>query len=295
MPNQSSVSRGREIKIEELSFEEINQGPGSLEQLINSDYDGLIIRRVFSKELMERACDVLQSPQIREQLCSPNQGMPGGELLTLGVAATPTFTALNGPDITAYLQSATKAPEWEETLFGDGLVTQRIQRVFSALNHNKPAHPAPFECSDGESKLVDDTWLPFNYRIFHPGVQIYSHHDNHYRLPIYEHLSSDYDREMIFSWFVTAQKPDEGGVLTMYGVSGDDPDVPRLPTRFVDTATLEREYHKSTLELFAGDLLIFNSKANIHRVTAVEGGSPRVTFGGFLTTNQSRSETIFWS
>ena len=81
----------------------------------------------------------------------------------------------------------------------------------------------------------------------------------------------------------------------MYGLSGDEPHVPMLPTRFVDTAALEERYHKVSVHSEQGDLFIFNSRAHIHRVSPVLGERSRITIGGFMTVDQGHEESIYWS
>ena len=114
----------------------------------------------------------------------------------------------------------------------------------------------------------DDSLAPIQLsRPRDPGVQIYSHHDNHYGLGIYEHLDSRYDCGALLSWFVTLQPAESGGQLIVYGLWGSDPNPPMLPTRFLDTEVLERDYVRYTFDLHAGDMIIFNSGRHVHRVS----------------------------
>jgi hypothetical protein len=68
-----------------------------------------------------------------------------------------------------------------------------------------------------------------------------------------------------------------------------------LPTRFVDTEALERDYLKQEVPLSAGDLVVFDSGRFVHRVTAVEGARPRLTLGGFLTERLDGRGVGYWS
>ena len=95
------------------------------------------------------------------------------------------------------------------------------------------------------------------------------------------------------SWFVTLQPAEHDGELIIYGLWGSDPNPPMLPTRFVDTAALERDYHRCAVPLQAGDLVIFDSGRHVHRVTPVGGQQPRLTFGGFLTVDSDRTQLAF--
>ena len=65
----------------------------------------------------------------------------------------------------------------------------------SMLNHNKPAQAAPFQESEqGHTHLIIVFCLLT--------LQIYAHHDMHYRLPIYELLADGYNQKQLLSWFI---------------------------------------------------------------------------------------------
>ena len=270
-----------------LHRDELNQHGDRLESIFRGELTGVVVEDALPAEMVARAVRTLESPEASPDWGSPNKGMPGGELRTIGAAATPTFTALRGPDSDTYAASAAQHSRWTHSIFGDADATGTIDAVLSGLFGNRPAGPPAFS---GES-----SWIPYNYRALDPGVQIYSHHDNHYGLAIYEHLDAAYDRSTLLSWFVTLQAPTAGGELVVYGLRGSDPNPPMLPTRFLDTAALEREYLRDVVPLQAGDLVVFDSGRHVHRVTPVGGDSARLTLGGFLTPAQDRSRLAFWS
>ena len=87
----------------------------------------------------------------------------------------------------------------------------------------------------------------------------------------------------------------QGGTLKLYGLWGSDPNPPLLPTRFLDTSVLEREFKSESVTLDAGDLVVFNSGKYVHRVTPVEGTLARVTMGGFATVDRQRTHLVYWS
>ena len=80
----------------------------------------------------------------------------------------------------------------------------------------------------------------------------------------------------------------------MYGLWGSDPNPPMLPTRFLDTAALERDYDRHVFNLRTGDMVIFDAGHHVHRVSPVEGDRARLTFGGFLTPDIDRTHIGFW-
>ena len=290
---------GTKITTLEVRRDQLSTSREILFKLLDGELGGLKITSVISESLLKGVVRRLQAEPLCDELNSPNEGMRGGELLTLGSAATPTFTALNGPIEADYRQSMADSLRWRKTLFQDYDFLEDLEELFSSINGGRRARPAPFRSKLkrglGRDLIEEETWLPFNYRLLPSGQQIYTHYDNHYRLPIYDHLSERYNRELVLSWFLTAQSAEAGGDLVMYGLSGEAPNVPMLPTRFVDTAELEANYYRKVVNLAAGDLFIFNSKAHIHRVTSVLGERSRVTIGGFMTVDQDREECVFWS
>jgi len=282
-----SVRAGHPIRFVEVNAENTHEHGQLIEQIISTDRTGVVVKNVLSQGVLDTATDRMTSSQLAHRWGSPNAGMVGGEIRTIGDAATPTFTSFGGPTLHGYAQSLDAHTLRTQEIFDGQSPTQSLQRVFSSLFGDKPASPPQ----------LDDTrpWASYNFRALDPGVQIYSHHDNHYGLDIYQHLDACYDRSVLLSWFVVLQGAESGGELVVYGLWGSDPNPPMLPTRFIDTEALERDYQKHCVHLQAGDLVIFDSGRHVHRVTPVCGQRPRLTLGGFLTVARDRSRLAFWS
>ena len=166
--------------------------------------------------------------------------------------------------MSAYQKSVETNEQHTQTIFGAQSPTEVMSALFSDLFQGRPAAPATFD--SGHS------WLPYNYRSLDEGHQIYPHHDNHYRLKIYEHMSDTYDRKVILSWFTLLQPAAVGGSLIVYGLLGSDPNPPMLPTRFLDTDVLEKEYTRSLVPMQAGDVVVLTRGARASR----EGCSPLI-------------------
>jgi hapalindole-type alkaloid chlorinase len=286
MSTRSTPSKGHPIKILERDIEEVASLEGALQDLADARSTGIVVRRALSEQWLQRAVTQLESEALATRWETPNAGMTGGEIRTIGEAATPTFTSFGGPTLDRYIESARGHASTAQELFGEADPTATLQRIFSALSGGCRA----------ESPTLNDgvNWAPYNLRALDPSEQIFAHHDNHYGLDIYAHLNPRFDRTTLLSWFVTLQPAEAQGALTIYGLWGSDPNPPMLPSRFLDTEVLERDYEKRTLSLQAGDLLIFDSGRHVHRVTPVEGRRARLTLGGFMTFDQTRAEIAFW-
>ena len=278
---------GHPITMLEIDVDEVGAHGQLLETLFEAGRTGVVIRRALSQTLIDTAVTRLGSADLAAAWGSPNAGMPGGEIRTIGDAATPTFTSFGGPPAARYAASVARHEGWTRAIFGDDHPTPHLQRIFSALFGGRPASPPAFDAAS--------SWAPYNYRALDPGVQIYSHHDNHYPLEIYQHLDERFDRGTLLSWFVTLQPAERDGDLVIYGLWGSDPNPPMLPTRFLDTDALERDFERHVTDLGAGDLIIFDSGRHVHRVSPVEGTRPRMTLGGFMTADVDRTQLAFWS
>lgn len=277
-----SARQGHPITFDEIPWDAVDG------DLISNIYDagrtGVVVRGAFPEDLRAATVERLNGDLKWD---FPNQGMRGGEIRVIGDAATPTFTALRGPSVERYGDNAAQHGGRANAVFGDPVVaTRTVAERLSALFGGRPAAPPAFDDSV--------SWAPFNVRALDPGEQIYSHHDDHFGLAVYEKMDATLDRSTVLSWFVTLEAPESGGELVIYGLWGSDPNPPMLPTRFLDTAALEAGYHKHVCDLRAGDLIVFDAGRHVHRVTPVEGDRARLTFGGFLTVDPERSRLAFW-
>ncbi len=276
---------GHPISFTSFDASELAEHGDTIEAIYAARQTGVVVRNAFPPELVEAGVAGMGTDA---GWGHPNKGMRGGEIRTLGDAATPTFTYLQGPPDEVYAASSEHFPERNAAVFGRGAAAlRRMMELLGCLFEGRPA--APPEWSEGRR------WSAYNFRALDPGQQIFTHHDAHYPLKVYEHMPADLDRTTALSFFVTLQAPEAGGELVVYGIWGSDPNVPMLPTRFVDTAALERDFEKVHVPLAAGDLVVFDAGRHIHRVTPVEGARPRLTVGGFLTVAEDRSRLAFWA
>lgn len=283
----STVTRGHPIRFVEIGAAELPHNDHLIEAIYGAKLTGVVVRGALSEATRAAAAGRLGSPALEDRWGAPNAGMKGGEIRTIGDAATPTFTHLRGPSPELYAASAARFAENTRAVFGDGDIVDQIADTLGGLFGKRPAGPP---------KLSDTlSWSPCNYRALDPGEQIYTHHDDHYGLAVYESMPADLDRSGLLSWFYTLQAPDAGGALVVYSLWGCDPNPPMLPTRFLDTAALERDYDKAVIDLEDGDLVVFDAGRHVHRVTPIEGTRPRLTTGGFLTLAEDRSRLAFWS
>ena len=198
-----------------------------LDAIFQAELTGVIVENALPEEMIDQAVRCLASDEEAPAWGSPNQGCLEVSYGPSGRLRRRRSLAFRGPDRDTYAASAEARGAWTRTIFDGGDATGEIQTVLSGLYHGRPSGPPAF---DDE---ID--WLLYNYRALDPGVQIYSHHDNHYGLSIYEQLDAGYDRSTLLSWFITLQAPSSGGELVVYGLWGSDPSthaahtIPRQP------------------------------------------------------------------
>lgn len=284
-PVDTAGREGHPLSMYEVQAAELAAQPEILADLFEARHTGVVVRGALPGA--QALADRINDAGLADLWASPNQGMPGGELKVIGEAATPTFSKMQGPSVEQYGDAARSHAATMARVFGELEPTDRINQLFSGLNGGRPAGPARF---DG-----DLPWSPYTVRALGPGQQIYSHHDLHYWLAVYQRLPEALDRTSLLSWFITVQAPQGGGDLTVYGLWGSDPNPPMLPTRFLDTQALEARFGKHAFDLRAGDLVVFDSGRHVHRVTPVTGDRPRLTLGGFMTLDRDRTRAAYWS
>ena len=285
--NGNESLRGHRVEIREIDARDLAEHPQLLKSVFEGSLSGVIIRNVFEPGYLRAGCAQLTGEVNEGVWQHPNLGMPGGNIRTIGVAATPTFTALKGPDTATYAQSANSRSIETRRYFGDEQMLKTLSRTFGSMADGADVQPPRFG--------ADGLWAPYNFRALDPGEQIYAHHDNHYKLSIYENLEAGYDRNALLSWFVMLQPADVAGELVIYGLWSTDPDQPVLPTRFLDIAVLEAEYDKHVCKMNPGDVVVFDSWRHVHRVTPVAGAQSRMTLGGFMTRRADGNGLAIWN
>lgn len=279
--------KGHSIEIVELDAEQLDGCTDHLSDLLDAKTSIIIVRNVFQKSSLKSVSARLLAPNMDAQWTFPNKGMKGGDIRTIGAAATPTFTSFGGPSLSDYRESARTQQILMHEVFDSLAPTSTVSAVLSKLFAGRPASVA----NDG----FGECWLPFNFRALDLGQQIYPHHDNHYRLSIYDAFDAGLDRSQILSWFTLLQPAERGGELIVYGLWGSDPNPPVLPSRFLDTDVLEREYRRVVVRMEIGDLVLFNSGCHVHRVSEVQSHQSRLTMGGFATVDQAKTRLAYWS
>ena len=102
-----------------------------IERIFEGRLSALVVRGVLSIDELRDPVEVLTGGQL--EWGSPNQGMRGGEIRTIGEAATPCFTSFTGPSAQRYLESAARLTTQQDSIFEGFDLIDHLSEIFSEL------------------------------------------------------------------------------------------------------------------------------------------------------------------
>lgn len=174
----------------------------------------------------------------------------------------------------------------------------RIITIFEKLVNKKSVLPLY-----GTSK--EENFLFGNFRIMYEetGKNATAHiHTGHALTKrsknyAYKHLMDDIDFDNQWSYFILLQNSEIGGEITLYDYNYD-----KYPNVSQDEVFYDKKNGSFTpkadeihsYKLNPGDMIIFKGGNIYHRVELVKGISPRITFGGFITTDLKKENVYYW-
>lgn len=262
--------------------------------IISEIYDGrldvAVVRAAFDPEMAQRLAEAADVATAGDTWSRPNAVVPSEDIYILGTdtPATPTCKAPRGASLAAYLESAGKHAASAGALTGSTFDAElEIASLLREMAGGKPASVA----LSGEGQR----YVPYTLRLLKEGKQISVHHDYHYPLALYSDLSQRLDTTTLVSFFLTLQRPLEGGTLIVYGLDSDDPEQPVFPNGRWDLQAIENKYEAARFELNPGDVVFLAAGRRFHRVETIVGTRPRITLGGFLAFDKAREHVLFWS
>ena len=279
--------------IRSIEIEPRNSGSAArgIEDLYNDTLDVIVARQAFPREPIEAAGNELDRTDRDPGWARPNERMPAEDIQILGThaPATPTYAAPRGASLDAYLESASSHRAEADRVFVAGFDPVRtIERVLAEFSGGRTVE-LPV-ASGGRP------YAPFTLRRLADGRQIGLHHDYHYPLDLYKELAPIVDTRTLVSWVVTLRKPSSGGELSVYGVTPDTPNPPKMPNGFQwDLAKVEKDFDSATFTMEVGDLFLLASGRCLHRVRPIVGPQSRVTMGGFLALAKDQTRVLYWS
>jgi hypothetical protein len=249
----------------------------AIDRIYSGSLDGMTIRGVFSEAEVERAVGRLWEYR--------SEFVDHGTVAMFGTAIVGS-----DDDRAKYHLDAPAMNERLDTLF-DGGFTRRIESVLSRVGGGRPV-VVP---EDGP----DRPYVPATVRVLPgDGGIIHAHTANEFCdvWPAYAHLRDIARMRDSLSYFITAQAPEEGGELMLYGLDWDDtPDDVLALSMSQERDDLLEASADTGISPGPGDMVLFTGGRIWHRVTPVRGTRPRVTVGGFVAESRDGTRLYYWS
>lgn len=287
MVDSSATAERPAIRAVDLDASDLSSVSDGIVDLYEERLDVIMIRGAFSRRSIERVGDELDRSDRDPGWTNPNARVPSEDIQVIGTAATPTYSTPQGPTVDAYIEGAHKVQTSASSLFTFDPAVE-FRRVLTALSGGRPV--------DVPSLSAGASFSPFTVRRLTEGKGIGLHHDYHYPLPVYSDLAPTLDTSTLVSFVVALRKPNAGGELVVYPVRRDTPDPPKQANGWAwDLPALEERFASSRFVTDVGDMFVFASGRCLHRVAPVAGPVARITMGGFLALDRSRSRVLYWS
>lgn len=262
----------------ELDVTELDRYPDGIGDIYERKIDGMIIHNVFSQEEVSGVTAQLLSSE------PPLQGKMLNNAYVFGQALI-----VSDPDLRQYFEESVNFRSGCQKLFsGVRDFETRVTEVLSIVSGSRPV----------EVPTVPGgyTYTPATSRVLREGQFIPPHCGNQFLhgLPQYWHLSKIVELEDQLSYFVMLNPPEAGGELVLYDLEWADTKDGKVKGGQLVESVIE-DYEQLPIQLRAGDMLLFDGGRIWHRVSPVQGTTPRITIGGFTAFSRKRTKVYYWS
>ncbi|WP_414621615.1 hypothetical protein [Calothrix sp. CCY 0018] len=242
--------------------------PDGIDQIIQGEIDGIVLKKAFSKAEMLEVKQKLQN-ELNEQ-----------EPVVYGTTLGCILMAADN-DIERYFQSADRFREKLKRLFNKSFEA-RIEGILSKISGGRKVEVA--------KKNEQQNYTPATIRFVHPylgGIGVHKNND-FIDKPYYNHLNKITKLVNALSYFVIIKKAEKGGDLVLYNLSD------RQPMTLTKDLNLE-SYSKTYISPDIGDMVVFHGGNIVHQITDVKSDEPRITIGGFLAMSKDEQKILYWS
>jgi hapalindole-type alkaloid chlorinase len=277
------------FRVLDIHASEVEQHSTALQDIVfNRLYEGIIIREVFSKNLMEQVVnrldqdtDEISSAYIPSYVSSYGYNLPG---------------LASVEDLEKYFGLAPILHNIYRSLFsGDNDYQERIRSIFGSLSGGLSAKVP--------TSLKGQIYNPSTIRMLPPGGDIIVHVGNTFVfLPAAQHLTTLFDLTSQLSFFIPLAVPEAGGELIVYSLELEEEkkankeiDILKLWQQNQKILESIDQYESIALAPQPGDMLLFDGGRYYHRVSLVEGSRRRITTGGFINFSKEHDAIYYWS
>lgn len=296
------------FRLLDIHVSEVENYPGALQDMMfNRRYEGMIIREVFPKDVMEQVAAGIEKY--------------GSDFDSIFVSEEKTGVAHEkGPNFYGWVLAALKKPKDIEEYFAHEPVLRQIYRtlfpanqdyyermesVFRALAGGKPVKTP--------TGLEGQNYCASNLRMIPVGHELRLHVGNDFiKMPQASYLNNLFDLTDQLSFFIPIVTAEAGGKLKIYSLElNEEMDKQRREgfAKMADLSDAELydayssvlaelpldQYESLDLSPDAGDMLLFDGGRYFHQVTRVEGRRTRITTGGFLNFSHEHDTVYYWT
>lgn len=280
------------MRLLEISAADAARHPDALRTLFDDGMDGLLLRGLFSPELMARVSRRIDSGLVPRRIMG-DQAHLAHAPYTIGQAIVGVADELDD-----YFADAAQQSSRIRTLFtGRVDFEATIAATLSALSGGLPVEVA----TGPQGQPCPSATI----RVLPEGAEIGAHVDNSFlHMPRAHHLHRLVDTRVQLSYFVPLSVPEAGGELMVYTLEWAAarlfmPDVAKTSANVwlegSDVFEVVNQFESSVFAPAVGDLLVFDGGRHFHRVSKVVGPVPRRTIGGFMGLSKKHDGLYVWS
>lgn len=276
---------GRTIRAVDVTPANLDEHADAIEDIHQDRLDAIVLRRAFAEPLRETILARLAAGEL--PWLRPNSSGPQADIRVLGNAATPTFNTPGGPAHDRYFDDAAEYQALYDQLLAQASGSDAIEELLEQIAGGRPVERLALP--DGRR------FAGCTIRSLPEGQRIIVHNDGrHYQLPVYQGVTGELDTSTCLSFVILLQAPVAGGEVIIHGLTDADA-VPRLPSFLPDGEAIKARYRSHTVEMDAGDVLVFSAGRFYHHVAPVVGATPRITLGGFMTLDRAHERVLYWN
>ncbi len=292
LPTQTQPPEGKipPVRFLELPVEQLHTVAGTLSDMMDMRYTGLLVRGAFDSDALRGGLARLLAPTPPSRQFDlrcfgetvPERPDPKYAGFSYGLPLT-NSTA----NLAYYFGAAAEVRATIRAIFGDYDFEGAFQRVLGAISG------LPMELAPGPEGAH---YAPMTIRCLKQGATLTIHRGNEFLGWASNHdLVQRIDTRDQISFFTPLQRPPKGGGLLVY--PGYFPPHEREALELLSPEAFSEADERLggiLLEPDVGDLIVFDGGRYLHRVTRVEGAD-RWTIGGFLSPSKQWDKVHYWS
>lgn len=269
------------MKVLTIQKEEIAQYPNALDEILDEQIDGIIIKNAFSHDQL--ATTKAFFTQKEREFPNTKNRVSIYSMNNLGAKATDSYLA------SAQQQTQLFKQQLAYDLEAD------LHQLFTKLSGYRVQVP----------QLHGQKCAPFTVRRIAPTAQIPAHVENEMAVAIegYQEFAQFTTLYNSLSYFILLEQPEAGGELVLFDLRWEN--TPKglisktsemMSSQMRDTLICNNYDTAHSIRMEQGDLIVFAGGRVWHKVTQVQGKKPRYTIGGFIATSKLEENVLhYWS